>query len=57
MKAFLGKHLIKCKIFVDKKILNVKYFKYLACEISCDKGNKLNKLVFFLKYWSKNFQE
>jgi len=37
MKAFLGKHLIKCKIFVDKKILNIKYFKYLGCEISCDK--------------------
>ena len=38
MKALLGQHPIKCKIFVDNKRPKVKNFKYLGCEISCDKG-------------------
>jgi len=34
MVAFLGQVLIRGKIIVDNKCLQVKNFKYLGCEIS-----------------------
>ena len=43
MISFLGQYPIKYKIFVDNKSLKVKNFKYLGCEISCDKGKGYKK--------------
>jgi hypothetical protein len=34
MKAFLGQELVRCKIIVGNKCIQVKKFKYLGCEIS-----------------------
>jgi hypothetical protein len=35
--AFKGKHLVRCKVEIDRSILEqVKQFNYLGCEVSLD---------------------
>ena len=52
MIAFLGQVLVRGKIIVGKKCLQVKNFKYLGCEISYENEKAiLKKLQNLFKYW------
>ena len=41
--AFLGQNPRRCKIVVDKQMLQVKNFRYLSCEIPYENNKDIKK--------------